>query len=140
MSSKLQFDVCCLSCCGGAIWWLLTKEMQAWCYLQAKMCDPCLSALSVPPWPKKCYINTLPFLSHNAHTDNIHKTVITAAAKSTRRKRAHKPAEVLRQCRDWGIIQRELGEIYQLHQTIGQPDSATYIPRLLLPLLPSLPL
>jgi len=31
--------------------------------LQVKMCDPCLSALSVPPWPKKRYINTLPFLS-----------------------------------------------------------------------------
>jgi len=27
-----------------------------------KRCDPCLSALSVPPWPKKRYINTLPFL------------------------------------------------------------------------------
>jgi len=24
------------------------------------LCDPCLSALSVPPWPKKRYINTLP--------------------------------------------------------------------------------
>jgi len=31
-------------------------------YLQVKLCDPCLSALSVPPWPKKCYINTVPFL------------------------------------------------------------------------------
>jgi len=29
------------------------KERQAWCYLQVKLCDPCLSALSVPPWPKK---------------------------------------------------------------------------------------
>jgi len=38
------------------------KERQAWCYLQVKLCDPCLSALSVPPWPKKRYINTLPFL------------------------------------------------------------------------------
>jgi len=63
MSSKLQLDVCCLSCCGGAIWWTLTKERQAWCYLQVKLCDPCLSALSVPPWPKRRYINTLPFLS-----------------------------------------------------------------------------
>ena len=53
MSSKLQLDVCCLSCCGGAIWWTLTKERQAWCYLQVKLCDPCLSALNVPPWPKK---------------------------------------------------------------------------------------
>ena len=33
-----------------------------WCYLQVKLCDPRLSALSVPPWPKKRYINTLPFL------------------------------------------------------------------------------
>ena len=32
-------------------------------YLQVKLCDPCLSALSVPPWPKRRYINTLPFLS-----------------------------------------------------------------------------
>jgi len=30
--------------------------------LQVELCDPCLSALSVPPWPKKRYINTLPFL------------------------------------------------------------------------------
>jgi len=63
MSSKLQLDVCCLSCCGGDIWWTLTKERQAWCYLQVKLCDACLSALSVPPWPKRRYINTLPFLS-----------------------------------------------------------------------------
>ena len=34
-----------------------------WCYLQVKLCDPCLSAFSVPPWPKKRCINTLPFLS-----------------------------------------------------------------------------
>jgi len=32
--------------------------------LQVKLCDPCLSALSVPPWPKKHCINTLPFLYH----------------------------------------------------------------------------
>ena len=25
LSSKLQLDVCCLSCCGGDIWWMLTK-------------------------------------------------------------------------------------------------------------------
>jgi len=31
--------------------------------LQVKLCDPCLSALNVPPWPKRRYINTLPFLS-----------------------------------------------------------------------------
>ena len=62
MSSELQFDVRCLSCCGGDIWWTLTKERQAWCCLQVKLCDPCLSALSVPPWSKKRYINTRPFL------------------------------------------------------------------------------
>ena len=62
MSSELQLDVRCLSWCGGDIWWTLTKERQVWCYLQVKLCDPCLSALSVPPWPKKRYINTLPFL------------------------------------------------------------------------------
>jgi len=82
--------------------------------------------------------SSFPFLSPYVHTNNIHKTVIIAAAKSTRRKRTNKPAEVLRQRRHRGIIQRELSEIYQLHQTIGQPDSATYIPRLLPPLLPSL--
>ena len=63
MSSELQLDVRCLSCCGGDIWRTLTKERQAWCYLQVKLCDPCLSALSVPPWTKKRYINTFPFLS-----------------------------------------------------------------------------
>ena len=64
MSSELQLDVRCLSCCGGDIWWTLTKERQAWCYLQVKLCDPCLSVLSIPPWRKKRYINTLPFLSY----------------------------------------------------------------------------
>ena len=39
-----------------------TKERQAWCCLQVKLCDPCLSALCVP-WCKTRYINTLPFLS-----------------------------------------------------------------------------
>jgi len=63
MSSELQFDVRCLSCCGGDIWSTLTKERQARCYLQVNLCDPCLSALSVPPWPKKRYINTLPFFT-----------------------------------------------------------------------------
>ena len=29
-------------------------------HLQVKLCDPCLGALSVPPWPKKRYINTVP--------------------------------------------------------------------------------
>ena len=47
MSSKLKLDVCCLSGCGGAIWWTLTNERQAWCCLQAKQRDPCLSALCV---------------------------------------------------------------------------------------------
>jgi len=39
MSSELQLDVRCLSCCGGDIWWTLTKERPAWCYLQVKLCD-----------------------------------------------------------------------------------------------------
>jgi len=52
MSSKVPLDVCCISCCGGAIWWTLTKETQAWCYLQVKLSDPYLSALCVP-WCKK---------------------------------------------------------------------------------------
>jgi len=30
---------------GGDIWWMLTKERRAWCNLQVKLCDPCLSAL-----------------------------------------------------------------------------------------------
>jgi len=30
---------------GGAIWWTLKEERQAWCSLQVKLCDPYLSAL-----------------------------------------------------------------------------------------------
>jgi len=30
---------------GGAIWWTLTKERQAWCNLQVKLCDLCIQAL-----------------------------------------------------------------------------------------------
>ena len=55
MSSELQLDVCCLGCCGGAIWWTHTKERQAWCYLQVKLCDPRLSALSVVATIKALY-------------------------------------------------------------------------------------
>ena len=29
---------------GGAIWWTLTKERQAWSNLQVRLCHPCLSA------------------------------------------------------------------------------------------------
>ena len=64
MSSELQLDVCCLSCCGGDIWWTHTKERRAWCCLQVKLCDPCLSALCVP-WCKKALYkcSSFPFLS-----------------------------------------------------------------------------
>ena len=65
---ELQLDVRCLSCCGGDIWWTLTKERQAWCYLQVKLCDPCLSALSVPPRRKKRYIKYSSFPFSFAHT------------------------------------------------------------------------
>ena len=30
---------------GDAIWLTFTKERQAWCNLQVKLCDPCLSAM-----------------------------------------------------------------------------------------------
>jgi len=51
--SQLQLDVHCLSCCGGDIWWTpRRKGRRAWCCLQVKLCDPCLSALCVP-WCKK---------------------------------------------------------------------------------------
>ena len=48
---------------GGAIWWTRTKERQAWCNLQVKLCHPCLSALRPCMRSKWRYINTLPFLS-----------------------------------------------------------------------------
>ena len=32
---------------GGAIWWTLTKDRQAWCNFQVKLCDACLSSLRV---------------------------------------------------------------------------------------------
>jgi len=31
----------------GAIWWMLMRKRQAWCNLQVKLGDPCLSALSL---------------------------------------------------------------------------------------------
>jgi len=30
---------------GDAMWWMLTNKRQAWCSLQVKLCDSCLSAL-----------------------------------------------------------------------------------------------
>ena len=41
-----------------------TKERQAWCCLQVKLCDPCLSALCVP-WCKKALYkySSFPFFS-----------------------------------------------------------------------------
>ena len=50
---------------GGAIWWTLTKERQAWCNLQVKLCDPCLRALRYTQYIKWRYINSLPFLYHS---------------------------------------------------------------------------
>ena len=40
-----------------------TNERQAWCCLQVKLCDPCLSALCVP-WCKKALYkhSSFPFL------------------------------------------------------------------------------
>ena len=39
-------------------------ERQAWCYLQVKICDPCLSALYVPWCEKALYkYSSFPFLS-----------------------------------------------------------------------------
>ena len=68
MSSELQLDVCCHSCCGGDIRWTHTKERQAWCYLQVKLCDPRLSALSVVATIKALYKYTsfLSFLEAEA--------------------------------------------------------------------------
>ena len=41
-----------------------TKERQAWCCLQVKLCDPCLSALYVPWCEKALYkYSAFPFLS-----------------------------------------------------------------------------
>ena len=46
-------------------WWHLvsaTKERQAWCCLQVKLCDPCLSALCVPWCEKALYkYSSFPF-------------------------------------------------------------------------------
>ena len=40
-----------------------TKERQAWCCLQVKLCDPCLSALCVP-WCKKALYKYSSFPFH----------------------------------------------------------------------------
>jgi len=41
-----------------------TKERQAWCCFQVKLCDPCLSALYVPWCEKALYkYSSFPFLS-----------------------------------------------------------------------------
>jgi len=105
MSSELQLDVRCLSCCGGDIWWMLTKERQAWCCLQVKLCDPCLSALCVPPWPKKRYINTLHFLSY-LH-DSLHNTEFIPCVTSR---------NIL-----WKICQKEIQGHTVVLQVPGQP-------------------
>ena len=46
-----------------------TKERQAWCCLQVKLCDPCLSALCVP-WCKKALYkySSFPFISFYMYT------------------------------------------------------------------------
>jgi len=75
MSSELQLDVCCRSCCGGDIWWTHTKERQAWCYLQVKRCDPRLSALSVVATIKALYKYTS-FLFLSFHLRNCWALVL----------------------------------------------------------------
>ena len=63
-----------------------TKERQAWCCLQVKLCDTCLSALCVP-WCKKTLYkySSFPFLSllvlslagcvHDIHLGTFAQTV-----------------------------------------------------------------
>jgi len=53
---------------GSAIWWTLTRERQAWCCLQVKLCDPCLSALRVCVRTKMALYkySSFPFLSLSA--------------------------------------------------------------------------
>ena len=66
---------------GGAIWWTLTKERQAWCNLhQVKLCDsdPCLSTLRVGYDIQKWrYIISLPFLEQPTMDKNIsHRSML----------------------------------------------------------------
>jgi len=50
-------------------------EGKAGMVLFADKTDPCLSALSVPPLPKRRYINTLPFLSFSFIHCSSHKMI-----------------------------------------------------------------
>ena len=47
---------------GGAIWWTLTRYRQAWCFLQVKLCDPCLSALKWFVYHARRYSSALLYL------------------------------------------------------------------------------
>ena len=51
-----------------------TKERQAWCCLEIKLCDPCLSALYVPWCEKALYkYSSFPFLSASPNSDESGK-------------------------------------------------------------------
>jgi len=59
---------------GGTIWWTLTKERQAWCNLQVKLRDTCLSALWLQHTKMTLYKSSsfpLCFISHQ------HKWLVT---------------------------------------------------------------
>ena len=63
MSSKVQLDVLYLKL--GVVPSGERLLRQAWCNLQVKLCDPCLSTLRLCLHSKWRYINTLPVLSFN---------------------------------------------------------------------------
>jgi len=63
-----------------------TKERQAWCCLQVKLCDPCLSALCVPWCEKALYkYSSFPFLSFPTVHSFVH---LRSRRKSTDRAQA----------------------------------------------------
>ena len=64
-----------------------TKERQAWCCLQVKLCDPCLSALYVPWCEKALYINTLP-LPLFGDPDHVYHNVAALVTPVLRKKKA----------------------------------------------------
>ena len=83
MSSKLQLDVRYL-----IRWWRhlvnAYEVRQAWCLLQVKLCDPCLSALKWFVYHARCYtsarlyfyllISEQSSLTHEDYSDGIHET------------------------------------------------------------------
>jgi len=111
-----------------------TKERQAWCCLQVKLCDPCLSTLCVPSCKKALYkYSSFPFLSfmngcvYDAEMSGV-LTGMPASCTRTRRLQSlqRKSSPRLLLC-SWNLPSMSNSTVSQkMSQSVRNPDFLPY--------------